>query len=401
MSRPRVVHIIDRLPPDGAERLLCELLQYRSNRFDYSVLCLVEGGEFEQIIRDMGVPIVILGKKPGVDFRMLWRLWRWLRTARPQVVHTHLFTADTWGRLAARLALVPQVYSTVHSVNTWQGRVHKLVDRVLALVSTRLIACTGLVAEKLINSDGVASDKVITLANAVDLNRFRNVKPVDLQRTFSFESGVPVIAVLGRLEPVKGQAFLIRCLSVLRDSGVEANCLIIGDGPDRTSLEEQVGELGLGGRVAFAGFRRDVPELLAAIDILAIPSQWEGLPMALLEAMALSRCVVAHSVGGIPDVMTNDIDGVLVPAGNVALMKGALQRAVEDGTLRKRLGEAAGQRIKQHYSAEVLSAAYEEIYISDMARNSTRENAQETTQETVSKSTRENARETIRQEEAE
>src|SRR5690606_5361261 len=153
--KPRVVHIIDRLPPDGAERLLCEVLRYRSDGFDYQVLCLAEGGVFEPVIRAMGVPVTVLDKRRGIDLRLVWRLWRWLRANKPQIVHTHLFTADTWGRLVARLAGVPLVFSTVHSVNSWQGRVHRLVDRTLALFTTRLIACTAQVADKLHDQDGI------------------------------------------------------------------------------------------------------------------------------------------------------------------------------------------------------------------------------------------------------
>lgn len=362
MSKPLVVHIIDRLPPDGAERLLCELLRYRSDEFRYHVLCLVEGGEFEQIIRALGVPITILGKKPGVDLSMLFRLWRWLRREQPAIVHTHLFTADTWGRIAAKLARVPGIFSTVHSVNSWQGRVHLLVDRVLAHLTTKLIACTQQVADKLVRVDGIAENKVIALANAVDLERFENVVPIDLQTAFSIPANVPVIAVLGRLEAVKGQSYLLNCLRQLRDSNVSVCCLFVGDGPDRVALQEQVKAQMLNEDVFFAGFRRDVPQVLAAIDVLVIPSQWEGLPMALLEAMALARTVVAHDVGGIADVLRDGKDGFIVPPENPQALASALQTALLEPELRQAMGASARQRIEEKYSAKELSACYEALY---------------------------------------
>lgn len=358
----RVVHIIDRLPPDGAERLLCEILRYRSSEFEYEVLCLVEGGEFEKNIRELGVPVTILGKKPGVDIRMLWRLWRWLRHKQPQVVHTHLFTADTWGRLAARLALVPQVYSTVHSVNSWQKWPHRMVDKILAKVTTSLVACTSLVAEKLINKDGISDKRVVTLANGVDLERFQNISPVDLKSEFSLNPTLPVMAVLGRLEPVKGQSYLLTCLAELRDRGVAAQCLFIGDGPDLEALRQDATRLRLDGLVCFTGFRRDVPQILAAIDVLVIPSKWEGLPMALLEAMALGKTVVAHHVGGIPDVIRNQKEGLLVESGNQDAMVSALADVLRSDALRIEYGNAALARVQEHYSAEALSGAYEDLY---------------------------------------
>lgn len=367
--KPRVVHIIDRLPPDGAERLLCEVLRYRSDGLDYQVVCLAEGGVFEPVIRAMGVPVTILGKRRGIDLRLVWRLWRWLRNSKPQIVHTHLFTADTWGRLVARLAGVPLVFSTVHSVNSWQGRVHRLVDRTLALFTTRLIACTAQVAEKLHNQDGIDARRIVTLANGVDLQRFADVTPVDIERELGASGGGPWLAVLGRLEPVKGQAYLLECLALLRDQGIEFRCVLIGDGPERESLVEKVTRLQLADRVYLAGFRDEVPAWLAAIDVLVMPSRWEGLPMALLEAMALGKPVVAHAVGGIPDVVRDGQEGLLVPPHHPQQMMQALARLLGDAALRAQMGANALSRVRSHYSAEALARAYEKLYRDAMAEH--------------------------------
>lgn len=365
----RIVHIIDRLPPDGAERLLCEILRYRSDAFDYQVLCLVEGGVFEPVIRAMGVPVTILGKRPGVDLRMAWRLWRWLRQQRPTVVHTHLFTADTWGRLAARLAGVPLVFSTVHSVNSWQGNVHRLVDRTLARVSTRLIACTALVADKLAREDGIAAARIVTLANGVDLARFVDVTAVDIEEALAAPGTSPWLAVLGRLEPVKGQSYLLECLALLRERQTDFRCVLIGEGPDRNTLARRIVELGLQDRVFLAGFQAQVPEWLAAVDVLVIPSRWEGLPMALLEAMALAKPVVAHTVGGIPDVVRDGQEGLLVPPNHPRAMVDALQRMLVDADFRRAAGARALERVTAHYSAQSLAQDYEALYRDAMSEH--------------------------------
>lgn len=367
--KPRIVHIIDRLPPDGAERLLCEILRYRSDAFDYQVLCLVEGGVFEPVIRAMGVPVTILGKRPGVDLRMAWRLWRWLRQQRPTVVHTHLFTADTWGRLAARLAGVPLVFSTVHSVNSWQGNVHRLVDRTLARFSTRLIACTALVANKLAREDGIAAARIVTLANGVDLARFVDVTAVDLEEALAAPGTSPWLAVLGRLEPVKGQSYLLECLALLRERQIDFRCVLIGEGPDRNTLARRIVELGLQDRVFLAGFQAQVPEWLAAVDVLVIPSRWEGLPMALLEAMALAKPVVAHAVGGIPDVVRDGEEGLLVPPNHPRAMVDALQRMLVDADFRRAAGARALERVTAHYSAQSLAQDYEALYRDAMSEH--------------------------------
>ena len=147
--KPLVVHIIDRLPPDGAERLLVDVLKNRSEKYEFVVLCLVEGGLLVDELEEMGVPVFILGRRGRYDISLLIRLISWLRKHHPLVVHTHLFTADSWGRLAAFIARVPGIFSTVHSVNSWKSTLYKLVDRIFALFTTHVIACSEEVAQVL------------------------------------------------------------------------------------------------------------------------------------------------------------------------------------------------------------------------------------------------------------
>src|SRR3989344_6371654 len=118
---PHVVHIIDELPPDGAERLLVDILRHRSAAFRFSVVCLIRGGVLEEELHRIDVPVVILGRTGRFDLGLLFRLTGWLRSQHVSVVHTHLFTADAWGRAAAVLAGVRAIFTTVHSTNEWKG----------------------------------------------------------------------------------------------------------------------------------------------------------------------------------------------------------------------------------------------------------------------------------------
>ena len=139
-KRTVVVHMIDELPPDGAERLIVDVLSKRSSAFDYRVLCLVRGGELQKDIEDLGVPVDILGKRIGFDPSLIPKLIRYLKHHRVSVVHTHLFTADFWGRLAAKLAGVDAIFSTSHSENNWKSAVHRFLDRRMAVFSNALSA---------------------------------------------------------------------------------------------------------------------------------------------------------------------------------------------------------------------------------------------------------------------
>ena len=359
---PHVVHVIDELPPDGAERLLTDVLHHRSGKFRYSVLCLIGGGELVQEIREVGVPVTILGRRGKYDPALIWRAARWLRRERAAIVHTHLFTADTYGRLAARLAGATGVFTTVHSTNLWKRPIHRVVDWLLARISTRVIACTEEVGELMRRRDRLPADRIEVVANGIDLRRFTGVSGEGVRAEFGIPDDRPLIGVVGRLHPAKGHADLITALALLRDDGFGATCLIIGSGDLRVPLEQEVARHGLAERVIFAGQRSDVPRLMASLDILAMPSLWEGLPMTLLEAMALGKAVVATRVGGIPDVIADGESGLLVAPGDPKAFASALRRLITDTRLREAIGQRARTLLCQRYDVTRTARAYEALY---------------------------------------
>jgi glycosyltransferase involved in cell wall biosynthesis len=359
---PHVVHVIDELPPDGAERLLADVLRHRSQRFRYSVVCLIQGGTLEDEIRGMGVPVTVLGRRGRYDPALVWRLARWLRRERAAVVHTHLFTADAYGRLAARLAGVSAVFSTVHSTNLWKSALHRVTDWLLAWISTRVIACSAEVGELLRRRDRLPAKRIEVVANGVDLGRFANARADGVRAEFGIPDGRLLIGVVGRLHPAKGHSELLAALARLRVEGHDPACLLIGTGELRGALEEETVRCGLQDRIVFAGQRSDVPRLLAALDVLAMPSRWEGLPMTLLEAMAMGKAIVATRVGGIPDVISDGENGLLVPTANPDALAEALRRLLSEPQLRARLGQRAAHTLRQRYDVTRTACAYESLY---------------------------------------
>lgn len=366
MTNREVVHIIDRLPADGAERLLVDVLRSKSGDFDYTVLCLVEGGPLVAEIEALGIPVLIFGRRGTYDFSLLFRVVRWLRAHRPVAVHTHLFTADSWGRLAALIAGVPAIFSTVHSTNSWKGAVHRFVDRGLTRLSTRVIACSDEVEQVLIEVAHLPPARVLTIANGVDLNRFVGLSEIDLARAFGLPAGRVNMIVVGRLHPAKGHSDLLPVLARVKEAGTEFNLLIVGEGELENDLRQQVASLQLESHVRFCGFRQDVLALIAAADVMLMPSRWEGLPMALLEAMALSRPVLATAVGGIPNVIRHDHNGLLVAPGDEKAMEQHLRSLINDTSLRRRLGSEARETVYKHFSAANVARRYEALYRESM-----------------------------------
>ena len=361
-DRPHVVHIIDELPRDGAEVLLLDLVRRRDARMRYSVLCLVRGGPLVEEFERAGVPVVIFGRRGAVDPHMLWRLVRWLRREHATVVHTHLFTADSYGRLAARLAGVGAVFSTVHNSVGPPGRLRKLANRVLARLSDSVIGCGDEIAAAL-ESQGVPAQRILSIPNGIDLQRFQGAQGAGVREEFGVQAERVVLGMVGRLHVQKGHEVLLECLAGMSETQRRAvACLVIGVGELEQRLRSRVEQLGLADVVTFTGSRTDVPRLVAALDVFVMPSLWEGLPIALLEAMASGRAVLCSSVGSIPGVVQHGENGWLVEPGNVQALREAILTLVDDPGLRARLGRRAREQVIARFDVERTAAAYNRLH---------------------------------------
>lgn len=359
---PHVVHVIDELPPDGAQRLIVEVLQNASPRFRYSVLCMVKGGVLEAELAGIGVPVHVLGRKPGIDLGTVPALLGWFREHRPDVVHTHLYNADSYARLAAWLAGVPALFTTRHSTVPWPSASRRWIARSLSRVTNATIACGAEVERMLVTQEGIAPNRVKTVANGINLRRFESADGRRLRAELGVLPGQVLIGVIGRLHPLKGHADLIVALAQLYREGIDFQCVFVGGGDLRDELQQQVDQAGLNGVVRLLGQRSDVADVLAAIDIFAMPSRREGLPMALLESMAMARAVLATAVGSIPEVITDGENGMLVEPSNPSRLAAALSRLLRDAPLREKLGQAARATVEAGYSSTQTARAYESLY---------------------------------------
>lgn len=355
-----VVHVIDRLPPDGAERLIAEVIKNKFDGTAFRVLCLVEGGELVAEIEEAGVPVDILGKHGKIDFSLLPRLKAYFKQHKVAVVHSHLFTADAWARLAAKWAGVPCIVSTAHSVNSWKGPVHKIIDWLLALATDQVIACSSTVQTSL-RQQRIPARKITTVANGIDLNRIEREPAADLG-PYRRGGDAPLWCVVGRLNEAKGHADLIAALAVYRDEGHDFSCVFVGEGELQADIEAQIQALQLGEHIELLGWHPSAIGFIKSADALLMPSRWEGLPMTLLESMAAGTPVLATAVGGIPDVIQDGVNGLLYPAGDTAALVSALRRLQNEEGLASGLATKAMHDARSNYSAEKVAREYQAIY---------------------------------------
>ena len=358
--RPLVAHVIDRLPPDGAERLLADVLKFRSDDFDFVVVCLIGGGMLKDVIEEYGVPVVVMGCRNGWDPRILFRLSGWIRRNRPAIVHTHLFTADAWGRLVANMHRIPGVMTTVHSTNDWKQWYHRAVDRWLARWSSTIFACTEAVKMQLVGEFAIhLADRIVAVENGVDIDRVLTLasQPID-----EIGGDGQCVAIIGRLHEAKGHGTLFEATSLMKEEGLTPTILVIGDGPLHEVLLAQAMKLGIEDQVCFLGFQDNPFAYLRQVEVVAMPSNWEGLPMALLEVMAVGVPVVASDVGGIGTVLTDGVNGLLVPPGQPRPLANKLKSALVDAGMRKTIGQASRETVRSLYDVKRVAIAYEESY---------------------------------------
>jgi glycosyltransferase involved in cell wall biosynthesis len=352
----------------GAEEMVLNLVRHLPQRFEPMVCCIHDAGPIGEEIRRSGTPVAVLGLEPGL--RRPWdvaRIRRYLRETAPHIVHTFLLTASLYGRLAAILARVPIVIGTEVNIYERKRRHHAIAERLLMGGTDRVVVSAESVRDFYIRQVHADPAKVDVIYNAVD---FSQAEPTltrsAVRASLGLSDTVPVAGVIARLTEQKGHRVLFDALAS-RPELADIHVIVIGDGDLRQTLEARVATLGLASRVHFVGARRDLGNLLAAMDVFVMPSLWEGLPLSLVLAMAASLPVVATAVAGIPEVVDEGRTGLLVPAGDAHALGAALARIFADATLRARLGHDARQSVLPRFGVDRYVDAVVSLYDSLLA----------------------------------
>ncbi len=368
MARPmtHVVHVLDSLAVGGTENGVVNLINASSGGFRHTVITVRVGGPLvDRLPPD--VPVHCLGKRPGVDLRAVLRLVAMLRRLRPHVVHSR-----NWGAfdavLSARLAGIRTVIHGEHGreASDPEGlhRRRNRLRRVLAPLVTRFVTVSVDLRHWLLATVGIPAEKVVTIHNGVDTDRFSEGDRADGRRALGVPGEAMVIGTVGRLDPVKDHVGLLAAFARLEGLDPLPTLLIVGDGPCRAALESEIGRRGLAGRVRLLGERRDVRTALHAFDVFVLSSRAEGISNTILEAMATGLPVVATEVGGNPELVRHDVTGLLVPAGDPQALAAALRTYSGDQQRRAFHGRAGRERALRDFGLDKMVQAYGRLYTS-------------------------------------
>jgi glycosyltransferase involved in cell wall biosynthesis len=310
---------------------------------------------------DVGIPITVIGKPLKLDPIALARLVRYLKAGSFDVIQTWIFAANTYGRVASQIARVPVVVVAEMAVDLWKGRGERLVDRRLSTWCDRLVGNSHAVVD-FYRGLGVPEDRLAMIYSGVEDEEPPAIDPGAVRAEFGFPAGSPMVLFAGRLAEQKRVDDLLKALDLVQHVQPDMRTLIAGDGPLRAQLEETAHAYHLDGRVRFLGHRDDIPRLLAAADLLVLPSSYEGLPNVVLEAMRFRKPVVATAAPGTTEVVVDGETGLLVPIGDQVSLTRAIRDVVRDPALARRLGEAGRARVESDFTAAAMIDHFAQLY---------------------------------------
>ena len=357
----RIMQVVLSLAPGGLERVVVNLVNHASADFEFTVCCLEEAGEFGPLITRPATPIVALGKRPGLDWRLPWRIARLVRREKIQLLHTHNAGAHLYGALGARLAGVPLLH-TEHTGKTFEAAQSRRANRFAAYFTDYTVAVSTDNAKFICAEEGVNPARLMVLPNGIPLPPVTRPDLAEIRRQLGLPDGCRVIGTVGRLVPVKNYSLLIESFAQLARQQPDLHLLFIGDGPVRAELEAQAHKLNLAPSVHFLGMRSDIAELLRLLDVFVLSSLSEGLSIALLEAMAVGCPIVATAVGGNRELIQDGTTGLLVLSGDGESLANAIARLLQNPPLAHQLGAAARELARSRYSVEAMCGQYEVLF---------------------------------------
>lgn len=351
----------------GTERHVVNLAKgLDRSRFDLHFACLKRWGDLLKEIEALQIPLTEYGIHSLYNrraFRERLRFARYLRQHHIQIVHTYNFYANVFALPAARLARAPVVIASIRDTGAYLTPMQGRVQRWMCRLADCILVNAEAVRQWLV-SQGYHPAKIAVIRNGIDLSRFEGRRDGGaLRRELGLPAGAPLVAVLARLDQLKGVEYLLQSATTVAGRFPQARFLIVGDGNYRKELEAYAIRLGLGDRVVFTGFRVDVPELLSEVAVSVLPSLSEGLSNVLLESMAAGVPVVATTVGGNPEAVEDGVTGLLVPPRDSAGLARSIGLLLQNRELAARFGQAGRQRVVERFSRDRMVRETERLYV--------------------------------------
>ncbi|OQA91414.1 MAG: putative glycosyltransferase EpsF [Elusimicrobia bacterium ADurb.Bin231] len=341
-NKRRIFHLITSLNIGGTERFLLTVLKNLKSKYDFSVGYLKERGYTADEIEKIGITV------QKFDFLSLVR---YLKSFKPEILHTHLYRANIIGRIAGRVAKLPAVISSQRSIDGWKNRFHSVIDGATSIYCDLVIANSAAAADILAKREKVPSNKIEIVYNG--------------QEEFapSKEALLPVLTVgyVGRLHKEKGVYLLPEIAKALSMKKPEFRFVIIGDGPELGNIRSKINSYGLKNNISFLGWQENRGKIYSEFDVLILPSEEESFPQALLESFAYGVPAVASDVGGVREILEDGKNGFLVKKGDVSGYAAGILAIAENNYCYRHFSANALAKASE-YSVEKMIRSVDSIY---------------------------------------
>lgn len=358
----KVLLLIPTLDRSGAEKQLTHLaIGLPRDEFDVEVVALTRGGPYEEQLKVAGIPLTIIGKRWKFDPFALRRLRKLIAEKQSDILHTWLFAANAYGRMAVGANPVPKVVVSERCVDSWKAKWQLWFDRKLAPRTDRLIGNSQAVADFYADL-GFPRDRLLVIPNGIEPAADSTRTRQSICDEFDFPVDSRIIGCVGRLALQKRVSDLIWAMELLQALQPSSRLLIIGEGPQRKELEDFVRNIRLSEVIHFAGHRSDVSDILPHMDMFCLASDFEGQSNSLLEAMAHGRPVIVSDIAPNLELVEHEKTGLVVPVGDRPAFTRACDRLIKDQALGNSLGEAAREHIVKEHSLETTVTAHADLY---------------------------------------
>jgi glycosyltransferase involved in cell wall biosynthesis len=311
----------------------------------------------------LNVKAYCVGMKSKFDIMAIRRLSDIIKESRADVLHTYLFHANILGRIIGRINRVPVIISSERCLDLERRGFNNLLNNLTLRWCSKIVVVSDSVGKMLMARDKVPCSRIVRIYSGIEFSNYDlNIDKDSNRKELGLKSDDVVIGTIGRLRPEKGHEYLIKAIAEVLRKFPEVRLLIAGDGAEENKLKCLSDKMGIKDKVIFTGFRNDIPEILSILDLFVLPSIEEGLPMAVLEAMASGRGIVATRIGGTEELIQDGVTGVLVPPKDVHALAGAIYGLLKEHDKINRFGMLAREAAKNNFSINNMLKNYERLY---------------------------------------
>jgi glycosyltransferase involved in cell wall biosynthesis len=363
MLKPLILHVRASNFVGGPEKQIIEHVR-RSRNADHIVLALADKGvtnEFYLKCTELGIRTEIIESRTACDLSIFFKMARVIRRLRPDIVCSHGYKPAVL-LFFAKLGFPARwiAFARGHTEENIKLKLFQALERRLMRRADRVVSVSFGYSEYL-KKEGIPEEHISVVHNAIDVKQYASISANGKRKELGIPARDRVIAAVGRLSPEKGHLDLIRAFPAIKAGFPDCRLLIIGDGPLLNSLQESAKLLSIPG-IHFLGFRNDVHEILPILDVFVLPSRTEGFPNVVLEAFAHRIPVVATCVGGIPDIVRNNVNGILVQPGRPELLSGAVIGCLADRRQGASMGYRGHELVKSRFNWDLQTGKLESIY---------------------------------------